>query len=171
MERLKLIDDIRKKALDFMKEDSSLTYDVASKNAKVQLVGSDILITEYRQPVDNQESVLEIAKKELSPNIRVNLYQEDQLREMIVANRLGVDIESFVNIFLTPEQIHFLTVASLSGKDITPYMSDVQFNPQEEMKKLEQSMNDYQLSNNEVATVKEEKGFQKIYTPNYKEAA
>ena len=106
-----------------------------------------------------KDSYLDIAKREISPNIRVDLYQEEQLKEMIVANRLGVDLEEFINIFLTPEQIHFITLASLKGEDITKYVMDIQFDPKEEMQKL---------SNEEMQS---QNGYQKIYTNNFIEAA
>lgn len=151
MERLKLIDDIRTKALSFMKEDSSLSYEEASKKARMELTGEDVLITKYHQGIDMKKSYLEIAKKEISPNIQLSLYQEDQLKEMIVANRLGVDLEEFINIFLTPEQIHFITLASLKGEDITKYVMNLYFDPEEELQKLEQG----------ESTVKES-GYQKF---------
>ncbi len=168
MERLKLIDDVRTRALSLMKEDATLTYDVASREAKISLVGADVLITKYHQPVELGDSILEIAKRELPPTIRVDLYQEDQLREMIAANRLGVDLDSFINIFLTPEQIRFITLVALSGGDINPYVMDLHFDPKEEMNKLKQQ---------EVATMNAPEvptpntNYQKIYTPDFGEAA
>ncbi len=163
MERLKLIDDIRTKAVSLMQEDSSLSYEDASQQAKIALVGSDVLITKYHQPMELENSILEIARKELSPDIRVDLYQEAQLREMVVANRLGVDLESFINIFLSPEQIKFITLIALNGMDVTPYAFDLHFDPKEEMKKL---------TGQEVSLeTPSEKPFQKVYTPDFQEAA
>ena len=143
MERLKLIDDIRTQALALMAEDTNLTYDVASMKAKNELVGEDT-ITKYHQGIDMKDTIMDIAKKELGEDIRVDLYQEAQLKEMIVANRLGVDVDSFVSIFLTPEQIHFITLVALKGDDISRYMLDFQFDPKEEMDKLmkEESTNE-----------------------------
>lgn len=160
MERLKLIDDIRNKALSFMAEDSTLTYDIASSKAKSELIGEDS-ITKYHQGIDMKETIVEIAKRELGDTIRVDLYQEDQLKEMIVANRLGVDVSSFVSIFLTPEQIHFITLVALKGDDISRYMLDFQFDPKEEMEKLMK----------EESTNEKENGYQKIITNNTIEAA
>lgn len=160
MDRLKLIDDIRKKALDYMEADSNLTYDVASSKAKKELTGENVSITKYHQGIDMKDTILEIAKRELGEDIRVELYQEEQLKEMIVANRLGVDVGSFVSIFLTPEQIHFITLATLKGEDVTRYMLDFQFDPEEEMNKL---MSEESLQN--------EKGYQKVMTNNLLEAA
>lgn len=162
MERLKLIDDIRNKALSLMKEDSSLSYENASKQARIELTGEDTLITKYHQGIEMKTSYLEIAKKEISPDIRVDLYQEDQLKEMIVANRLGVDLEEFINIFLTPEQIHFLTLASLKGEDITRYVMNLYFDPEEEMK---------HLMDEKVEAPPLKPGYQKVFTNDFKPAA
>lgn len=156
MERLQLIDDIRTRALDYMKSDPNLNYADASLQAKISIAGEDVKITDYNQPVDLQETMLAIAKKELSPNIRVDLYQEEQLKEMIVANRLGVDLESFINIFLTPEQIHFVTLVALNGGDVTSYRLDLTFDPKKEMQKL--------LESEEDALTSGEVGYQKKYT-------
>ncbi len=153
MERLKLIDDIRNKALSFMKEDATLSYETASQKARIELTGEDVLVTRYHQGIEMKQSYLEIAKKEISPNIRVDLYQEEQLKEMIVANRLGVDLEEFINIFLTPEQIHFITLASLKGEDITKYVMDLYFDPKEEMDRL--------MEND---SKEKEAGYQKVLT-------
>lgn len=163
MERLKLIDDIRNKALSLMENDASLSYENASKQARIELVGENTLVTKYHQGIEMKHSYLEIAKKEISPNIRVDLYQEDQLKEMIVANRLGVNLEEFINIFLTPEQIHFITLASLKGEDITKYVLDLYFDPQEEMKKLFGS--ELEQSNTSA------NGYQKVFTNDLSTAA
>ncbi len=159
MERLKLIDDVRTRALSLMQEDRTLTYDVASREAKISLVGADVLITKYHQPIELEDSILEIARQELPPTIRVDLYQENQLREMIAANRLGVNIEDFVNIFLTPEQIRFIALVALGGGDITPYVTNLHFDPKEEMEKLKQ----------QEETLEHQKDYQKVYTPDFKE--
>ncbi len=136
MERLKLIDDIRTRALSMMKDETNLSYEEASKKARIELTGEDTLVTRYHQGIEMKQSYLEIAKKEINSNIRVDLYQEEQLKEMIVANRLGVDLEEFINIFLTPKQIHFITLASLKGEDITKYVMNLYFDPEEEMERL-----------------------------------
>lgn len=163
MERLKLIDNIRNKALSLMENDASLSYEEASKQARMELVGEDTLVTKYHQGIKMKHSYLEIAKREISPNIRVDLYQEEQLKEMIVANRLGVNLEDFINIFLTPEQIHFITLASLKGEDITKYVLDLYFDPQEEMKKL--------LGTNLEESNTNESGYQKVFTGDLLNAA
>lgn len=160
MDRLKLIDDVRLKALSMMKEDSSLTYEAASRDAKIQITGEDALITKYHQE-EEQISFLELAKQELSSEIRVDLYQDEQLKEMIVANRLGVHLEDFINIFLSPEQIRFLTLVSLRGEDVEKYISDLHFNPDEEMKKLL----------GEESTTEKDASHQKQYTLGTLEAA
>lgn len=156
MERLKLIDDIRNKALSFMKEDSSLSYEEASQKARMELTGEDVLVTRYHQGIKMKHSYLEIAKKEIPSSIRADLYQEDQLKEMIVANRLGVNLEEFINIFLTPEQIHFITIASLKGEDITKYVMNLYFDPEEEMNKLMES-----------DSKEKESGYQKVFANDF----
>lgn len=161
MERLKLIDDIRTKALSYMEEDSTLTYDIASSKAKKELTGENISITKYHQGIEMKDTIMDIAKRELGEEIRVDLYQEEQLKEMIVAKRLGVDVGSFVSIFLTPKQIHFITLATLKGEDITRYMLDFQFDPDEELEKLMKEEEEPQ----------KESGYQKLLKNDFLEAA
>ncbi len=164
MERLKLIDDIRTQALSMMKEDANLSYEDASKKARMELTGEDTLITRYHQGIEMKKSYLEIAKKEISSNIRVDLYQEDQLKEMIVASRLGVDLEEFINIFLTPDQIHFITLASLKGEDVTKYVMNLYFDPKEEMERL---MSEEMQNDSPVMDI----GYQKILSTDGLKAA
>ena len=50
---------------------------------------------------------------------------------------MGVQVEEFINIFYTPEQIRVITLAYSMGKDITSYANNLYFDPKSEMKKLE----------------------------------
>ena len=79
----------------------------------------------------------EIASRELANSIRVELYTEEQLKEIIIAKRMGVNVDEFINIFYTPLQIRVITMASALGRDITPYTTNLYFDPEEELKRLE----------------------------------
>lgn len=143
MERLELIDDIRKYAVFLMSKDPNLSYDEATKQAKIKLVGYDIKIASYQneeqslqQELKNNFSYKDTATKEIN-FLKVELYTDEQLKEMIIANRMGVNLESFINIFYTPAQIRFITLMSAAEKDITPYTTNVCFDPEEEMKKID----------------------------------
>ena len=146
MDRLEMIDDIRKYANLLMLKDSSLDYASATKKAKLELFGRDLNVSSYietEEQVENETednvSYGEIASRELAGSIRVELYTEEQLKEIIIAKRMGVNVDEFINIFYTPLQIRVITMASALGRDITPYTTNLYFDPEEEMRKLEES--------------------------------
>lgn len=144
MKRLGMIDDIREYANLLMQKDPTLNYADACKKAKLDLFGKDLNVprfTEEKSRVEGEASsnisYSEIANRELGGSIRVELYTEDQLKEIIIAKRMGVDITDFVNIFYTSMQIRVITMASALGRDITPYTTNLYFDPEEEMRRLE----------------------------------
>lgn len=149
MDRLAFIDDIRNYALALMKKDPNLDYAEATKQAKLAIVGYEIKITDYskektklEQEVEDNISYKEIAIKELGNVIKIDLYSDLQLKEIVIAKRMGVNVESFINIFFTPEQIRFITFIYASNQDITPYITNISFDPEEEMKKIEENSGD-----------------------------
>ena len=154
MDRLEMIDDIRKYANLLMLSDPSLDYAAASKKAKVELFGQDLNVPRYVEEetaIENETtenvSYGEIASRELANTIRVELYTEEQLKEIIIAKRMGVNVDEFINIFYTPMQIRVITMASALGKDITPYTTNLYFDPEEEMKRLESDISSSDTNN------------------------
>ena len=145
MDRLEMIDDIRKYANLLMLQESGLNYADATKKAKIDLFGSELNFLKHTQEEngieieDSDISYIEIANRELAGKIRVDLYTEEQLKEIIIAKRMGVDVESFINIFYTPMQIRVITLAAALDRDITPYTTNLYFDPKTEMKKLEEN--------------------------------
>lgn len=144
MDRLGMIDDIRKYANLLMQKDSTLNYAEASKKAKLDLFGKDLDVPRYieeEEQIQNETSdnvsYGEIASRELADSIRVELYTEEQLKEIIIAKRMGVNVDEFINIFYTPLQIRVITMASALGRDITPYTTNLYFDPEEELRRLE----------------------------------
>jgi len=162
MERLEMMDDVRKYANLLMISDPNLQYNEATNRAKKELFGRDLDLVRYNEKeaqkenkveVDDTVSYVELASRELSKDIRVELYSEEQLKEIIIAKRMGVNVEDFINIFYTPLQIRVITMASSLGRDITPYVTNLYFDPEEEMEKLKHAdeMTDskvYMLDNN-----------------------
>lgn len=149
MDRLELIDDIRNYALNLMKKDPNLDYAEATKQAKLEIIGYDIKITDYNEEkvkVENEIiediSYKDLAFKELGDMIKTDLYSDLQLKEIVIAKRMGVNVESFINIFFTPEQIRFITFIAIAKQDITPYTTNLTFDPKEEMKKIEGASGD-----------------------------
>lgn len=139
-----MIDDVRKYANLLMLDDPTLDYAAASKRARLELFGQDLNVSRYveeEEIIQKETSEIgsyeEIASRELASSIRVELYTEEQLKEIIIAKRMGVNVDEFINIFYTPLQIRVITMASALGKDITPYTTNLYFDPEEEMKKLE----------------------------------
>ena len=142
--KLEAIDDIRTYANLLMLKNPDLDYAEASKRAKRELFGPDLNIPQYdaeaknvKEQTEGNVSYEEIASKELSNAIRVELYTEDQLKEIIIAKRMGINVEEFINIFYTPMQIRVITMAASLGKDINPYITNLYFDPEEEMRRLE----------------------------------
>jgi hypothetical protein len=149
MDRLELIDAIRKYALGLMSKDPNLDYAEATKQAKIAIVGHEIRITDYNDEKNKVESAAleelsykSLVTKELEGKIKVELYSEEQLKEIVIANRMGIDVTSFINIFYTPDQIRFITLMASANLDITPYMTNLTFDPDEEMRKLDGSTGD-----------------------------
>lgn len=144
MQRLEMIDDIRKYANLLMLEDPTLDYAKATDRAKVEIFGENLNVPKYAitsksVEVDSKvkKTIKEIAAEETGGAIRVELYTDEQLKEIIIAKRMGVQVEEFINIFYTPEQIRVITLAYSMGKDITSYANNLYFDPKSEMKKLE----------------------------------
>ena len=142
-EKIELIDDIRILALQLMRENPELDYAAASREAKIKILGSDVNFIMYSEAKAEVElSYRDIAQRELSEDINFELYSESQLKEIVIAHRMGIDVKSFINIFYTPEQIKFITIISAAGMDITPYTNNFQFDPEEELAKLESGASD-----------------------------
>lgn len=141
-EKLHLMDDIRKLANELIRkgEFAETEYDLASSRAKMLILGADIpYLTQVRNQVEQESEDLvykQIAKEELPQSIKVELYSDAQLKEIIIAHRMGVDVASFVNIFFTPEQLEYITLISAIGMDITPYITDLKFDPKKERENL-----------------------------------
>jgi hypothetical protein len=143
MDRLELIDDIRSYANLLMSKDPNLSYNEATKKAKIAIVGYDIKIASYNKEeqkleddIGEQTTYKDLAAKEIH-FLKAELYSEGQLKEIIIAYRMGVNLAEFINIFYTPEQIRFITLMATAKLDITPYITNLYFDPEEEMKKLE----------------------------------
>lgn len=152
MQRLEMIDDIRKYANLLMLEDPTLDYAKATDRAKVEIFGENLNVPKYTitsksVEVDSKvkKTIKEIAAEETGGAIRVELYTDEQLKEIIIAKRMGVQVEEFINIFYTPEQIRVITLAYSMGKDITSYANNLYFDPKSEMKKLESDAKVYVL--------------------------
>lgn len=147
MDRLELIDDIRKYAVSLMSKDPNLNYDEATKQAKIAIVGYDIQIVSYQDTEKKLEeeisnfSYKETAAKEID-FIKTELYSDEQLKEMIIASRMGVNLKDFINIFYSPAQIRFITLMYAANQDITPYVTNLYFDPEEEMKKISEVTGD-----------------------------
>ena len=144
MERLQMLDDVRNYANLLMQQDNSLNYAEATKKAKLELFGTELNITSYveeeeiiTKEIEETVTYTAIAEKELGDKIRIGLYTEEQLKEILIAKRMGVPVEEFVNIFYTPKQLRVITMASSLGQDIKPYTTNLYFDADEEMAKLQ----------------------------------
>ena len=70
------------------------------------------------------------AQKELpDPEQYISLFSENQLKELVIANRRGHDISLFADPDQTPQQLHFIYTHAEFGDDITPYIHNKSFNP------------------------------------------
>ncbi len=126
-----------KESISIMKEKPDMIYPEAWEEAMKELFGSYFPMIQHNNSQELDEIIESKAKSELNPELRVDFYDSEQLMAILAAKRMGVeDIEEYVNIFQTPEQIRFLALASLMKIDVTPYALDLKFDPDVEMKKL-----------------------------------
>lgn len=70
-------------------------------------------------------------KKQLKGMISVDEFNNDQLEQLYIGSRMGVDITKIANSNFVPAQIKFLCVMMASGKNIDKYVSDYNFDPTE----------------------------------------
>lgn len=61
----------------------------------------------------------------------VKNFTEEQLKELVVANRTGHDISVFADSGQTPEQMRFICLSAEAGEDVTPYIHNLDFDPEE----------------------------------------
>ena len=158
MDRLEMIDDIRKYANLLMLSNPNINYAEATKKAKISLFGREINFLQSNVAEKNQNieefalSYIDIARRELDGDFRLDLYTEEQLKEIIIAKRMGIAVEEFMNIFYTPLQIRTITLAASLGRDIKPYTTNLYFDPEVEMRKLEEDSDNTTIDDVKVYT-------------------
>ena len=87
MDRLEMIDDIRKYANLLMLSNPNINYAEATKKAKISLFGREINFLQSNATKKNQNieefalSYIDIARRELDGDFRLDLYTEEQLKE------------------------------------------------------------------------------------------
>jgi len=139
---LELREDIRKIALEIEKTNPEINYAEASAQAEELILGKKN--TRYLSPTyeigksktDEQSlRVLEHARKELPAEIDLGLYSEEQLKQLMIANKTGVNVMTLDSSF-SAEQIMFITIVSGMNMDITPFINNSNFDPQTEYERL-----------------------------------
>lgn len=70
-------------------------------------------------------------KNQLKDKINVEEFNDDQLEQLYIGLRMGVDITRVANNKFSSTQIKFLTVMLASGKNIDNYLLDYNFDPTE----------------------------------------
>ncbi len=149
LRNLELIDDIRTDAKILIENNPELSYYDAYEQAKKALIGDENIIEyDYTSFIDKSsfsENSLEDEengfydnlKKNLKDKIDVEQYSNEQLEQYMISTTMGLDISTFANPIFTPEQIKFLSIALVSGEDITRFLNKPNFNAEEEMKALQ----------------------------------
>ncbi len=146
---IELIDGIRHDALILMRSRPELTYPEAYDMARQNLIGDNV-ITEFQFKPLSISLELPDAKKELNVTdtsimlganymdeslkeieniIDVASYSQAQLKQYVIAHKMGVDISIFANELFSPEQVKFLSIMLASGRNIDKYLNDYNFDP------------------------------------------
>jgi len=134
LNKIKKIDEIRVLALEYLSMNKASTYQDAWRDALEKIIGSKD--SKFLTSVEEGKNIVDMAKEELSSGIKTELYTEEQLKQMIIAKRMGIDVSSFINVFFTAEQIKFITIVAAGGMDIEPYKTNLKFDPEQELEKL-----------------------------------
>lgn len=77
--------------------------------------------------VDYYENI----RKQLSDIIDVTKFDNDQIEQLYIGQKMGVDITKIFNNKLTSQQIKFLCVMLATGRDITNYVINPDFDVEE----------------------------------------
>lgn len=146
---MELIDGIRHDALILMSSRPSLSYAEAYDLARQNLIG-DNKITEFqfkplsisfemndaKKNIDGDKTFdslnstyLDESIKEISGMIDVANYNQAQLKQYVVAHKMGVDISKFASELYSPEQVKFLSIMLASGRNVDKYIDDYNFDP------------------------------------------
>lgn len=150
---LELRDNIRNDALLLMKE-KNISYEDAYEEAKQKLIGNqnindfefkplttvnslentlDKTIVAEDNKVEEVNEYLEDLKSRLKNLINVELFSEEQLEEFVISKEMGVDITKFADPGYNPEQIKYLSMQLLLGKEIDQYKGNYTFIPEREI--------------------------------------
>jgi hypothetical protein len=96
------------------------------KDAEEVLKQLEGLDTDYYGSIRNQ----------LSGIIDVSKFNDDQIEQLYVGHKMGVDITKIFNNKLTSQQIKFLCVLLATGKDITNFVIDPNFDVDEAFEEI-----------------------------------
>ncbi len=146
---MKLIDEIRHDALILMNSRPDLSYTEAYDLARQNLIG-DSSITDFQfkplsislEITDNKKNIegdssfessnltyMDESIKEISGIIDIANYDQAQLKQYVIAHKMGVDISKFASELYSPEQVKFLSIMLASGRNVDKYLNDYNFDP------------------------------------------
>ena len=150
IKNIELIDDVRTDAKRLMEENPNLDYFEAYEQAKQNLIGneeiinyeyttfSDNLVLEKDNEKNNEDAYYNSLRTELSDKIDTEKYSNEQIEQYAIADGMGLDISKFANPIFSAEQIKFMSIAVVSGQDITYFLNNPDFDPDSAMKKLQE---------------------------------
>lgn len=146
---MELIDGIRHDALILMDSRKDLTYPEAYDLARQNLIG-DSVITDFQfKPlsisleIPNEKKEIKVTSdadlmgatymdesiRDIEKIINIENYSQAQLKQYVIAHKMGVDISKFASELFSPEQVKFLSVMLASGRNIDQYLDDYNFDP------------------------------------------
>ncbi len=146
---MELIDEIRHDALILMNSRPDLSYTEAYDLARQNLIG-DSSITDFQfkplsislEITDNKKNIegdssfessnltyVDESIKEISGIIDIANYDQAQLKQYVIAHKMGVDISKFASELYSPEQVRFLSIMLASGRNVDKYLNDYNFDP------------------------------------------
>lgn len=146
---VELIDDIRNDALILMSHDPNLSYLEAYNKAMKELIGDKNILSADLSEFDinisanliksknnNKDLYLEQLKDMLSEDIDVSMFDKQQLRELSMGKKIGIDIKQIADNNYNPSQIKCLCIMLSMGKDIDEYKGNYTFDPLEVFKNI-----------------------------------
>ena len=145
--KIELIDDIRNDAVIKMIENPSLSYIDAYEEAKKELIGdnkiTDVELKNYEINIDsnlindnNEKNYYDQLKNILKDDINTNEFNDEQLRELSIGKKMGVDISKIADKNYNVAQLKCLIVMLSMGKNIDSFKGNYSFEPMEVFKNI-----------------------------------
>lgn len=143
--KVNLIGDEKISEFKFQPFEVEIDEDLLKNSLNNEKSASSEQPSEQIELTDEQKEDLEVLEKldgldtdfyenirnQLKDIINVSEFNDDQLEQLYIGSRMGVDITKIANNKFQPAQIKFLCVMMASGKNIDVYTTDYNFDPEQ----------------------------------------